>query len=145
MAKQTKTQKRRRNHKRSTRRSTQRGGNGYQSHATFHQDTAVAGGLSSARFYPLSETISPSEWGGISTRIIGGRRRRRGRFSTRKRKQTGGGGFATGGMADYHSAYSNGASTTTSDTAVQFVSGFPLTHTNTVNGAGITYKMDVPR
>lgn len=139
MAKQTKTQKRRRNHKRSTRRSTQRGGNGYQSHATFHQDTAVAGGLSSARFYPLSETTSPSEWGGISTRIIGGRRRRRGN------KQRGGGGFATGGIADYHSAYSNGGNTTTADTAVQFVSGFPLTHTNTVNGAGITYKMDVPR
>jgi hypothetical protein len=146
MAKKTKTQKRRR---------TQRGGNGYQSHATFHQDPAVAGGLSSARFYPLSETTSPSEWGGISTRIIGGgaskriisggKGRRRRRFSTRKRKQRGGGGFATGGIADYHSAYSNGANTTTANTGVQFVSEFPLTNVNTVNGAGITYKMDVPR
>jgi hypothetical protein len=137
MAKKTKTQKRRR---------TQRGGNGYQSHATFHQDPVVAGGLSSARFYPLSETTSPSEWGGISTRIIaGGKGRRRRRFSTRKRKQRGGGGFATGGIADYHSAYSNGANTTTANTGVQFVSEFPLTNVNTVNGAGITYKMDVPR
>ncbi len=136
MPKKTKTQKRRR---------TQRGGNGYQSHATFHQDTAVAGGLSSARFYPLSETTSPSEWGGISTRIIGGGKgRRRRRFSIRKRKQRGGGGFATGGIADYHSAYSNGGNNITANTGVQFVSEFPLTKVNTVNGAGITYKMDVP-
>lgn len=138
MAKQTKTHKRRRNHKRSTRRSTrrsaQRGGSGYQSHATFHQDTAVAGGLSSARFYPLSDTTSPSEWGGVSTRIIGGRRRRN--------RQTGGGGFATGGMADYQSAYSNGASTTTANTAVEFVSGFPLTNTNTANNSPMSYKMN---